>query len=102
MLASGMVLTEKIQRVKMITIKKQEAGSAMRELEFSIEDNELEINKAYKVYETTNTPFYSYMIEGSLGMSHPIPINEPLKTNVGVVKEIYKKTIRSAILVFDE
>lgn len=72
----------------------------MREIEFSIEDNELEIGREYMVYETTSSPFYSYMIVGSLGMSHPM--KKPLRSNIGVVKEIYKKTIRSAILVFRE
>ena len=72
----------------------------LREIEFSIEDNELEVGHEYMIYETTSTPFYSYMIVGSLGMSHPL--KEPLRSNIGTVKEIYKKTIRSAILVFKE
>ena len=52
----------------------------MREIEFSIEDNELEVGHEYMIYETTSTPFYSYMIVGSLGMSHPL--KEPLRSNI--------------------
>lgn len=82
-------------------LSQKEGLQIMRRLEFSIESNDVEIGKTYKVIEYTST-FYSYMMEDSLGMSHPIPFSERLKTNQGKVVEIKNDKIRSAILEFDE
>ena len=75
---------------------------AMRREEFSIEDNELVIGLEYKIIEFTSV-FYGYMIENSLGMSHPIPLGKRLKSSSGRCIEIQEdRPIRTAILEFDE
>ena len=74
----------------------------MRREEFSIEGNELVIGQEYKIIEYASS-FYSYMIENSMGTSHPIPLGERIKSNSGRCIEILEdRPIRTAILEFNE
>ena len=74
----------------------------MRREEFSIEGNELVIGQEYKIIEYASS-FYSYMIENSMGTSHPIPLGKRIRSNSGRCVEIQEdRPIRTAILEFDE
>ena len=76
----------------------------MRRVEFSIEYNgpTIEIGKEYEVTEYLSANYF-YMMQDSLGMSAPIPINQRLKTRKGVAVE-KKNTGRLNVVVleFDE
>ncbi len=74
----------------------------MRQEEFAIDQNHLEIGKEYNIIEY-GSGVYSYMIENSLGMSHPLPSAKRIKSKVGKCVEILDdRKIRAAILEFDE
>lgn len=76
----------------------------MRRIDFSIEDNGplLEIGKVYTVTEFLSAKYY-YMMEDSLGMSPPIPLDKRLKTNKGKLIELKQgKVLKLAVLEFDE
>ena len=76
----------------------------MRRVEFSIEDNGpmIEIGKEYEVTEYLSANYF-YMMQDSLGMSAPIPLNQRLKTRKGVaVEKKNTERLKIAVLEFDE